>query len=80
MLANALDFVTLIRWIPSTHKIFENPMSKRPLIKMRAAEPLRSVIENLSLIIQAEINTMGVLTALRMNRIISLLTLSLALC
>ena len=80
MLANAFDFVTLIRWIPSTHKIFENPISKRPLIKMRAAELLRSVIEKLSLSRQAESNTMGVLMALRTNKIISLLTLSLALC
>lgn len=29
MLANAFDFVTLILWIPSTHKIFENPNKKK---------------------------------------------------
>lgn len=35
MLAKAFDFVTLILWIPSTHKIFENPNNKKPLTKRK---------------------------------------------
>jgi hypothetical protein len=48
-LANAFELVTLILWIPSTHKIFENPNKKKPLIKMRTAELLTSAMENFSL-------------------------------
>lgn len=73
-------FVTLIRCMPSIHKIFESPSKKIPLIR-RSGNALLIAGSDIGVCIANAIRKrISVLTVVRTNIIVSLVTCFRALC